>query len=128
MKSALREIARRIDLRPEGLLRFGLTILIALAAGPEVFAAFELRLLLELLGATLFLTAYCYALRLLLERIAAAVRDILIPAAYAAMIRESPGLLGKTAAMGFVLSHATWWLTVVVAVVAWGQFMLRMFN
>lgn len=46
-----------------------IAIAIALAAGPEVFAAMEMTVLLEMLGATLFLTAFAAGAKLMASRL-----------------------------------------------------------
>jgi hypothetical protein len=69
------------------LLKPFVVLLIVLLAGPEVFAVVELTTLLELVGATLFLFAFCTAFQMLGLSMLDAVRRLLLPAEFLAMIR-----------------------------------------
>ena len=61
------------------VLQAVLAITIALAAGPEVFAAMEMTAVMELLGAVLFLTAMSAGVRLLALDIWSSIRSIVFP-------------------------------------------------
>src|SRR5436190_16761780 len=121
MKSLYEDITARMDLRSPSLLRFALLLAIVAATAPDALAAMELRLLLELLGATLFVTACFSALRLLIERAAVTARDALLPAGAVAMLRESSRWRERGAAAGLIFFHAIWWVAFAIAVFAWGN-------
>jgi hypothetical protein len=68
-------------------LRPLIALAIVLYCGPEVFAAADLILLLDLLGVTLFLTAFNAGFRAIVFEALARVRGILFPVEWAALIR-----------------------------------------
>ena len=92
------------------LLHSLIVLAIALAAGPEVFAAMEMTTLLELLGASLFLTAFGSALLLLAAEFARGLRNNLLPAPQLWLIRSRAPVREKAAACVFLGINATWWL------------------
>jgi len=65
-----------------------IALAIVLYCGPEVFAAADLILLLDLLGVTLFLTAFNAGFRAMLFSALARVRTIFFPAEWAVLIRS----------------------------------------
>ena len=63
------------------LLHYLIILAIGLAAGPDIIAAMEMRILLELLGATLFLTVFATGARLALEPSLSLLENALLPGA-----------------------------------------------
>ena len=104
-----------------GLLQVALAVLITLAAGPEIVAAMEMTALLELLGASLFLTAYAAGARLLAVSLGRALFDIAFPAMQVVILRSdaSPGV--KAAAASCVLFQVTWCLLAAVIAGVYGH-------
>ena len=92
------------------LLQAGIALAIALAAGPEIFAAMEMTALLEVLGASLFLTACAAGAKLAARRVWRAVCDIALPAAEIYVIRFDPSVRAKTRALVSCAVNAAWWL------------------
>jgi hypothetical protein len=88
--------------RRELLLKVCLAGAIMMMAGPELLPAIEMTTLLELLGATLFLTAFSSALRLLAQDVARSVFDLLIPPGLAAMYRQTTRPLAKGGIAGYL--------------------------
>src|SRR3982751_1980788 len=69
------------------LLQAGIAIVIALAAGPEIFLAMEMTAVLELLGAILFLTAMALGAKLGALSICRAIYGLAFRVPPAAIIR-----------------------------------------
>ena len=69
-------------------LRPLIALAIVLYCGPEVFAAADLILLLDLLGVTLFLTAFHAGFRAMMYAALARVRQIFFPVEWAVLIRS----------------------------------------
>jgi len=101
------------------LLQASIAIAIALAAGPEIFAAMEMTALLELLGATLFLTAFAAGAKLVALSLWSAFCRIALPAPLLAVVRSDASTSAKALALVYVTAHATWCLTYVFIVGAW---------
>ena len=79
--------ARVKDKAPrEALLKFVIVAAIFLCAGPELVAALELQILLELLGATLFVTAFIAGAKLAFLSLVENFRSLLLPVAPVALI------------------------------------------
>jgi hypothetical protein len=82
----LRELVWPVTARPrsdsnvDAYLRPVLLLAIALLAGPDLFAVVEATTLLDLLGATLFLTAFVVWHRMVAARWLAALHRVLVPA------------------------------------------------
>lgn len=93
----------------ESLLKFAILATIAICAGPEIFAALELQILLELLGASLFTVAFIAGAKLALLRSVEILRNIALPAAPMALVTlaYADWWLGSLAA-GSVSVHAIW--------------------
>ena len=89
--------------RREAVLKFAIVTVICLCAGPEIFAAIELQILLELLGATLFMTAFIAGARLVLANLGEILRNVALPLAPVAFI---------------FLAYVEWWLATASACVA----------
>lgn len=94
--------ARRI-----ALLQTVLAIAIALAAGPEVFAAMEMTAVMELLGALLFLTAMTVGAKLVLLNLWNTVRAIAFPIPLPVVVRSDASLLANAKACAYVAAHAS---------------------
>jgi hypothetical protein len=90
------------------VLQAVLAIAIALAAGPEVFAAMEMTALVELLGAVLFLTAMSAGARLVALSIWSSIRTIAFPIPLPVVVRADASILAKALASIYVAGHATW--------------------
>ncbi len=73
---------------PKAIWRPLIVLAIVLYCGPEVFAAADLILLLDILGVTLFLTAFNAGFRTMLLTALARVQSILFPADWAGLIRS----------------------------------------
>lgn len=96
--------------RWQSLLKAALVLGIFLAAGPEIFAAIELTVLLELFGATLFLTAFHSGLRLLFIDALAIARRMFLPAMPLLVIRYGRGPFERGGAIVDLVYHAGWWI------------------
>src|SRR3954470_16928586 len=96
------------------LLQAILAVAIALAAGPEIFAAMEMTAFMELVGAVLFLTAMSAGLRLAVLSIWSAGRSIAFPIPLPVVVRAKTSLLAKILASIYVAGHATWCVAMVL--------------
>ena len=99
--------------RREALLKFVIVATIFLCAGPEIVAAIELQILLEMLGATLFMTAFVAGAKLAFINLGQKLRSPLLPMAPVALIFIAyiDFWLASVAA-GFASVHALWTLLV----------------
>jgi hypothetical protein len=86
-----------------------LIVLIALLAGPEIFAAIEMTAVLELLGATLFLLSFAVALRMFAGPALQSLKRLLLPC-------ECVVLLGMRAWPSAVAAGVFW---TAVAILRW---------
>ena len=104
--------------RRELLLKVLLVGAILAMAGPEILPAIEMTTLLELLGATLFLTAFGSALRLLAQDVANSVCNLLLPPPLQAMYRQTTRPLEKSGIAAYLCLRALYIasMTAVVAV------------
>ena len=109
------------------LLRLLILVAIAIAAGPEVFAAMELQLLLELLGATLFVTSFAWGARLAVRQVITRALNLLIPAAQASVLRGPARPMDKALATAYIVAHVSWWLAFAIACFAFVEFMSTVF-
>jgi hypothetical protein len=89
--------------RRERFLKFAIIAAIFLSAGPELIAALELQVLLELLGATMFTVAFVAGAKLIFLDFVASLRRILLPVVPVALM---------------FLAFAEWWLASIAACVA----------
>jgi hypothetical protein len=85
-----------------------IALAIAVAYGPEIFAAMEMTVILELLGASLFLTAFAAGARLLLTDLSRKLYDLLIAAAQMAVIRSDAPTGQKALACVYVAGQVVW--------------------
>ena len=70
----------------ETILKLLIVAMIMLSAGPELVPALELRILLELLGATLFMTAYAVGARFAVWSLGQNLRGLLLAVAPTALM------------------------------------------
>lgn len=90
------------------LLEVFLTVVIAVAAGPEIFAAMEMAALMELLGGVLFLTAMGAAARLVALNIWNSIYRLAFPVPLAAIVRPNASMPLKALASIYVAAIALW--------------------
>ena len=90
------------------LLEVFLAVVIALAAGPEIFAAMEMTALMELLGGVLFLTAMRAGARLFTLNIWNATYRFAFPVPLAAIVRPNASMPLKALASTYVAAIALW--------------------
>ena len=95
--------------RRERVLKFVILMAIFMSAGPELVAALEMQILLDLLGATLFTAAFIAGAKLALLGLVESLRRHLLPTAPVALIfvAYADWWLGTIAA-GMVSVHAVW--------------------
>lgn len=108
------------------LLQAVIALAIALAAGPEVFAAMEMTTLLEMLGASLFLTAYAAGVKLKAIQAYHVLHSIVLPGAQVAVIRSNAPASWKALAFISVLTHAAWCLSAIMVAGAYGHHLLEL--
>jgi hypothetical protein len=89
--------------RREAFLKAIIVAAIMLSAGPEMVAAMELRILLEILGATLFTTAFIAGARLIFLILGENLRSLWLPVAPVALV---------------AIAYAEWWLATAAAGIA----------
>ena len=89
--------------RREALLKILIIAAIMLSAGPEIATAMELRILLEILGATLFTTAFIAGARVIFLILGENLRSLWLPVAPVALV---------------AIAYAEWWLATAVAGIA----------
>jgi hypothetical protein len=104
----MKKPAFQLSSRGEALLRIAILVLIALLAGPEIFAAIEMQILLELLGAALFTAAFIAGARLALSQAADLVVSLLLPIPHVAVLRGQARLRAKGVAAIYILKNAVW--------------------
>jgi hypothetical protein len=85
-----------------------IAVVIAVAAGPEIFVAMEMTALLELLGAILFLTAMGAGAKLVALSVWNALCNFALRAPPLAVFRSDASLRTKALALTYVAGHATW--------------------
>lgn len=93
--------------------------LLAIAAGPELAAYMELRILLEILGVALFTTAFIAGARLVLFQLGAVLREMLVPAMAMSVLRSPSGRVEWAAAGTYIVMHGAWWLAFFAVCIAW---------
>jgi hypothetical protein len=121
-----RSVPRDLLWRREALLFIAIALAISLAAGPEILAAMELTTLLELLGATLFMTAFAAGAKLALMGLWNAIGRLVLPAPQLVIFRSGASVPARAAALIYVTAHATWCLAFVHIIGAWGHYMIRL--
>jgi hypothetical protein len=121
-----RSVPRHLMWRREALLFIVIAMTIAAAAGPEIIAAMEMTTLLELLGASMFLTAFSAGGRLVLATLWSAAIRVLLPAPQWVVFRFGPSLPARAVALVYVSAFAAWCLTFVLIMGLWGRFVFRL--
>jgi len=121
-----RGVPRGLLWRREAMLFMAIAVAISLAAGPEIFAAMEMTTLLELLGASLFMTAFVSGARLALMRLWDAIERVLLPAPQMVVVRFSASTPAKAAALIYVSARAAWCLAFVLIIGAWSHHTFRL--
>jgi hypothetical protein len=101
----------------EQIWKFLIVIAIGLAAGPDIFAAIEMRVLLELLGVALFTTAMTVGGRLVLMDLHAWAREILVPPPQRALLASEAQASDKVSAALYQLFHLSGWMGVLTLLV-----------
>ena len=103
-------------------LQVMLALSITLACGPEIFAAMELTALLEILGASLFVTAYAAGFKLKALELCRALQSTVSPVGQFDVMRSSaaPVRFRAIAAVSAML-NVVWCVAAVVVLAAYGQ-------
>ena len=112
--------------RRMAILQAAIALAIAVAWGPEIIAAMEMTTLLEMLGATLFLTAYAAGFELKAMELCRALRNIVVPVTHVAVIRSNAPASWKALTVISLAASATWCLGAFVVLTAYGQHLLRL--
>ena len=94
----------------EQIWKFLIVIAIGMAAGPDIFAALEMRVLLELLGVALFSTAMLVGARVLLADLRSRATDILVPPPQRALLHSEARTSDKLSAALYQMFHLPGWL------------------
>src|SRR5687767_616844 len=118
----MKKPAFHLSSRGERLARIAILVLIALLAGPEIFAAVEMQILLELLGAALFTTAFIAGARLALLNLGDVVKHLLFPIAQVVVFRGE----ARRLAVICIAAHAQWWMALIVACIAGPQALMQL--
>jgi hypothetical protein len=90
------------------LLEVFLAVVIAVAAGPEVFAAMEMTALMELLGGVLFLRAMGAGAKLVALNTWNAIYRLAFPVSLAAVVRPNASIPHKALASMYVAAIGLW--------------------
>lgn len=90
------------------LLEVFLAVVIALAAGPEIFVAMEMAAVMELLGGILFLTAMGAGAKLAVLNIWNAICRLVVPVPFAVVVRPNASMPLKALASLHVAAIALW--------------------
>ena len=109
----------------EQIWKFLIVIAIGLSAGPEIVLAMEMRILLELLGAALFTTAFVVGGELFVLEIRTRVVDMILPPAHLALLRSDVPVSKKYLAACHVMPDLPWWLGLVTLVFVSAVLLLR---
>ena len=107
--------------RRMGVMQGLLALAITLAWGPEVFAAIEMTTLLELLGASLFLTAYSAGVKLTALEFLKLLQGIVSPLGQLAILRSRAAAGTKALAATSVLINAAGCACAVLVLAAFGS-------
>jgi hypothetical protein len=109
----------------EQIWKFLIVMAIGLAAGPELVAALEMRILLELLGAALFTTAMIVGAQVLLLDLRCRAKYILVPPPQRALLGSDAPASDKVSAALYQLFHLPGWLGLVTLVSIAGVVLAR---
>jgi hypothetical protein len=107
----------------ERLLYALIVVAIMLAAGPELCAAIDLTLLLELLGASLFLTAFAAGARLIVTSFLRAAYDLVVPRLARFVLCSETSVPVKVYAAVYIAFNALWWIAIASVCGAFGKAM-----
>ena len=99
---------------------------IAVAAGPEVIAAMEMTTLLEMLGASLFLTAFGAGVKLMAIELWRALPNIVLPAAEMTVMRSGAPRRVKALTSIYVAGHAACCLALAFTTAAFVHHVVRL--
>ena len=97
------------------LLEVLLAVAIAVAAGPEIFAAMEMTALMELLGGLFFLMAMGAGARLVALNIWNAIYRLAFPVPLAAIVRPNASIPLKALGSMYVAGIALWSLALALS-------------
>lgn len=92
-------------IRREALLKLAIVAAIFMLAGPEIFAAIEMQILLELLGVALFTTAFIAGARLALSQAVGLVMNLFLPVPHVAVLLGEARLREKGIATIYILKN-----------------------
>jgi len=109
----------------EQIWKYLIVVAIGLAAGPEIVMAMEMRILLELLGAALFTTAFVVGGELVLLEIRTRLVDMILPPAHLALLRSDMPLSKKYFAACHVMPDLSWWLGLVTLLFVFAVLLIR---
>lgn len=109
----------------EQIWKFLIVIAIGLAAGPDVFAALEMRVLLELLGVALFTTAMMAGARMWLLALRTRTRDILVPPPQRALLETEGAFAEKACAALYQVFYVREWLGLLALLMIFGVVLAR---
>jgi hypothetical protein len=115
----MKKPAFHLSSRGETLLRCAILALIAMLAGPEIIAAIEMQILLELLGAALFTTAFVAGARLALSQAVGLVMNLLLPAPHVAVLLGDARLREKGIAATYILKNVAGCMVGVLLCCVW---------
>lgn len=110
---------KTVEGRRLALLHLVILVAIPLAAGPEIILAMEMTTLLEMLGASLFLTAYLAGAKLSAITIARSVWEFVLPTPHVSVIRADASWRDKTPALICVGVNGAWLLLAIAVGGAW---------
>jgi hypothetical protein len=113
--------------RRQAVLHILIAMAIAMAAGPEIMAAMEMTTLLELLGASLFLTAFATGAKLAVSRFLERLLPVVLPARQWLVLRSDASAPVRVSALLYVAAHAAWCFAFVFILGAWGHFAFKAF-
>lgn len=103
------------------LLNVVIVIAIGLAAGPDFIAAMEMTTLLELLGASLFLTAYSAGAKLMAHALWRVIRNFVLSIPHVSIINSRAPIGVKAVAFAHVAVSVVTWLSLAIAMGMFGQ-------
>jgi hypothetical protein len=102
-----------------------IVVAIGLAAGPDLFAALEMRVLLELLGTALFMTAFGAGAKLALLQIAQLTRNMVAPVTHVAVFYGSGRCFEKGLAATYIAGNVAWVAGMIFVCAAWVKVLLK---
>ena len=112
--------------RRMALLQVLIALGIGVAAGPEIFLAMEMTTLLELLGASLFLTAFAAGGKLWAMKLCRALYNFALPEQQMIVMHSNAPAPFKAVALLFAVAHAAHWLALALVVGAFGHHVVQL--